>query len=292
MPELPEVETIRRGLNQNLAHKKIKSFWTNWPKKVEPSFRIVKNKIEGKKINQVSRRAKILIFQLDDYNYILIHLKLTGQLILRFKTKNLKLKTIAGGHPQPGGVDNLPNKFTHYVFEFTDGSKLFFNDMRKFGWVKLVSQNQLNEMIGKTGIEPFDKEFTLLNFERVLQKYPNRNVKQTLMDQNLLSGIGNIYADESLFASKIQPTRQIKTLKSEEIKKLHSNIKRILTLAIKHKGTSTDTIYVQHDGQPGGYSKYLKVYGQHRNNCKVCGKPLKKIRLNGRGTHFCPHCQK
>ena len=292
MPELPEVETIRQGLRSAIVGKRFSDFWTNWRKNVKPSAAVVKRKIKGQKVIAVERRAKILIIKLNGGLNLLIHLKLTGQLVYQLKTKDKKPKTIFGGHPQKGGLENLPNKFTHHIFTFSNGAKLFFNDLRKFGWVKLVDKEQVDKFTSGLGIEPFDKDFTLAKFTAVLKRYPNRKVKQVLLDQTLISGLGNIYADESLFAAGIRPSRQAKRIKPPEIRRLYQSVKKILKAAIKHKGTSTDTIYIQISGAPGGYGKYLKVYGRHKDKCKRCGSQLIKIKQNGRGTHYCPKCQK
>jgi len=296
MPELPEVETIRRELAKAIKNKTIADFWSDWPKGVNPKPAGLRRKIKGKKIVSVGRRAKILIIKLSSGEFLIIHLKLTGQLVYKVKetlrqTQGDKARLIVGGHPQKGGLGNLPNKFTHYIFSFADGSKLFFNDLRKFGWVRLVSQAAIDKLISSIGVEPFDKEFTLNNFSGIIKKYQSRKIKQVLLDQSLISGLGNIYTDESCFCAKILPTRVVKTLKEAEIKSLFVCIPKILRLAIAKKGTSDNT-YVQLDGRPGGMVPYLNVYGRKGEKCKRCGGSVQKIKLNGRGTHFCKNCQK
>jgi len=232
MPELPEVETLRRELVKAIKGKIIKSAICDWPKMVKPlTIAEFQNKIRNKKIIDIQRRSKVLILNLAGPLSLLIHLKLTGQLI--FKPNNLKPKTsklVVGGHllplrsseasPQKGGTDILPNKFTHLIFNFSDGSKLYFNDLRKFGWARLVNDIGVAEMIEMHGPEPLTKDFTFKYFQQVLIKYPNRKIKQILLDQGLISGLGNIYADESCFCAKILPMRIIKTLKDQELKKL------------------------------------------------------------------------
>ncbi|MFA5021484.1 MAG: bifunctional DNA-formamidopyrimidine glycosylase/DNA-(apurinic or apyrimidinic site) lyase [Patescibacteria group bacterium] len=303
MPELPEVETLRRELNSIIKGKVIKSAVCNWPKMVKPLTVLeFQNQIKNKKITDIKRKAKVLILDLAGPLSLLIHLKLTGQLIYRDKkTENRNQRLVVGGHPLPlrssetnpqkGGSNGLPNKFTHLTLNFSDGSKLFFNDLRKFGWAKLVDDSGLAEVIEKHGPEPLTKEFTFKYFLAILKKYPNRKIKQILLDQNLISGLGNIYADESCFWAKVRPTRVNKTLKPEEIKKLFYCIPKILKFAIGKKGTSANT-YVRLSGQPGGMEPYLKVYGRKGEKCQRCGGVVEKIKLNGRGTHFCPKCQK
>lgn len=295
MPELPEVETIRRELVSAIKGKTLKDFWSNWPKKVFPKPPTLKNKIVGQKIYEVRRRAKIIIIELTNGLHLTIHLKLTGQLIYKpnlpaSKAGTKKSKLIYGGHPQPGGLDNLPNKFTHHIFTFRDGSRLFFNDLRKFGWIRLATKHDIDRLVADSGVEPFDKNFTLQALRQILKRYPNRPVKQLLLDQTLISGLGNIYADESCFCAGIRPARTAKSLTDQEITALFRCIPKILQLAIDKKGTSFDQ-YIQLNGQPGGMVPFLKVYGRGKQPCKRCKTLITKTKLNGRGTHFCSHCQ-
>ncbi|MFA5358457.1 MAG: bifunctional DNA-formamidopyrimidine glycosylase/DNA-(apurinic or apyrimidinic site) lyase [Patescibacteria group bacterium] len=288
MPELPEVETIVRELDSKIKNKKIKSVEVKVPKMVNFSVKNFKKYLIGSKIKRVYRRAKMIIIELDDNHYLLIHLKMTGQLI--YAKKDGRVAAV-GGHPQRGGLDGLPNKFTHIVITFFDGSRLFYNDMRKFGWMKIVDGKHLSLIDKSYGIEPFKRDFTLSNFLAVLAHYSNRKIKQILMDQSLVGGVGNIYADESCFCAKIRPTRIAKTLTKIESKNLFLCISKIMKLAISKGGTSADT-YVRTDGTKGGFEKYLKVYGRGGQKCKRCSGVIKKIKLNGRGTHYCESCQK
>jgi formamidopyrimidine-DNA glycosylase len=256
MPELPEVETLKRELNRALVGKMFKD--------------------TRKKILGIDRRAKILIFHLSDGQAMLIHLKMTGQLVY---------KNIIGGHPED------PNKYTRKVFHFTDGSRLLFNDLRKFGWVKLVSETELPKIFAKTGVEPLGKEFTAEKLAEILARYPKRKLKQLLLDQTLIAGLGNIYVDESCFLSGLLPTRIVKSLTLNDIKKLHQSIITVLKLSIRKKGTSSRN-YVRSSGRPGGMVPFLNVYGRGKESCKICGDKISKIKLHGRGTHFCTQCQK
>ncbi|HLC89838.1 MAG TPA: DNA-formamidopyrimidine glycosylase [Patescibacteria group bacterium] len=297
MPELPEVETLRRELSVAIKGKTIKSAEIKWPKMVKPLAPAeFAKKIKGKKIIAVNRRAKVLILDLNDNNYLVIHLKLTGQFIFsRFAPRQARGKNkprlVFGGHPQKGGTQNLPNKFTHIIITFTDGSKLFFNDLRKFGWMRIVDQRSVDQLISEYGVEPLSKEFNLKKFQEILKRYPNRKIKQILMDQSLIAGVGNIYCDESCFGGRILPTRIVNTLKEKEIKSLYRYLPKILRFAIAKKGTSANT-FIQLDGKPGGMEPYLKVYGRKGEKCKRCGDKIMRIKLNGRGTHFCQNCQK
>ncbi|MBP6943249.1 MAG: DNA-formamidopyrimidine glycosylase [Candidatus Buchananbacteria bacterium] len=288
MPELPEVETLRRQLETRIVGKTIKAVSVNWPKMVRPlSAGQFTKALKGKRIKSVERRAKILIIALSAQQFVVVHLKMTGQLIFQPKKGEL----VVGGHPQSGGLDNLPNKYTHVTINFTDGSILYFNDLRKFGWMRLVDQKILNEMTSAYGIEPLSKEFTLKRFTEIIRRYPKRNIKKILMDQELIAGVGNIYADESCYSAGVRPMRLAHDVADLEIKSLHHHLKRILNVSILKKGTSARN-YLTAEGIAGGYVKYLNVYGRQRDCCKKCKTQLVKIKLNGRGTHYCPQCQR
>ncbi|MDO8183641.1 MAG: bifunctional DNA-formamidopyrimidine glycosylase/DNA-(apurinic or apyrimidinic site) lyase [bacterium] len=297
MPELPEVETIRADLDKVIVGKKIKNFEVLVSKTVRPqSVRKIKQDLIGAKIMAAKRRAKMLILSLDTKKHLLAHLKMTGQLIYqRSKGETLRdpkvSPLIVGGHPQPNGHLNLPNKYTRAIFTFTDGSKLFFNDLRKFGWLRTTTQAELEEIVAKVGPEPLENDFTLPYFTSILKRYPNRPIKQTLLDQKLIAGIGNIYADEAAFLANILPSRKAGSLKPVEVANLYKNIIGVLKLAIKKKGTSSRN-YRRVSGAEGGMVKHLKVYARGGQPCLTCGTPLRKIRLASRGTHFCSKCQK
>lgn len=269
MPELPEVETLKRELARVLIGKKIKTFQSD-------KFAL---NLESQKILSVERRAKILIFKLSKGNTLLIHLKMTGQLVYRGPS------SVIGGHPED------PTKYTRAIFTFSDGSRLLFNDLRKFGWIKVVNETKLQKILSAAGVEPLGKEFSLVRFTEILGRYPKRKLKQLLLDQTLVAGLGNIYVDESCFLAGVLPTRIADSLTSVEIEKLHASIVSILKLSISKKGTSSRN-YVRANGQPGGMVPHLNVYGRNKEKCKVCTAKISKIKLNGRGTHFCTHCQK
>lgn len=294
MPELPEVETIRRQLSKEMVGKKIKTAEIKLPKLVyfdgrRSDVKNFKKYTEGARITQIDRAAKILILTLSNGYALLIHLKLTGQLI--FCAKNGVFTR--GGHPWPPDSVPVPNKWTHIIFHFTDGSKIYFNDLRQFGYLKLVETKKIGgqKEIQKLGPEPLDKNFTSELFSTVLKKRSKAKIKPLLMDQNFLSGVGNIYADESLFHAGVLPTRPAGKLKQAEIKKLHQGIKKILKKSIEKGGTSVDT-YVTLSGKKGGYEKYLKVYGREGKKCSQCGGIIQRIKLSSRSAHFCPKCQK
>ena len=293
MPELPEVETIRRQLFKEVVGKKIKSVEIKLPKLTyfngkKSDVKNFSKNLNGARVTKANRAAKILIITLSNDYTLLIHLKLTGQLIYRAKNGNLK----RGGHPWPKPGVSVPNKWTYMIIHFTDGSKLYFNDLRQFGYLKLIETKKIGEQkeLKKLGPEPLDKNFTAVKFSEMLKKRAKAKIKPLLLDQNFISGIGNIYADESLFYAGILPTRPTGKLKPEEIKKLHQGIKAILQKSIAQGGTSSDT-YVTLTGQKGGYEKYLKVYGREKEKCQRCGGIIKRIKLGARSAHFCPKCQ-
>lgn|SRR3990167_9027616 len=284
MPELPEVETIVRDLNRKLRNKKIIAVDTSDKKVFQLSNREIK-KVIGKKIRSIERRAKMIIFDLGDCRLI-IHLKMTGQLVLRTKGE-----LIAGGHPIINQGRDLPNKFSRVTFKFNDNSSLFFNDVRRFGWVKLAVGDEFIKFNEGLGVEPLGLNFTLEYFKQVLSSKKKSTIKQALLDQKKISGIGNIYADESLFQAGLKPFRRVKTLKFNEIERLWLAIPKVLKHAIKYRGTSFSD-YVDARGEAGNFIKYLNVYGRAGEKCKQCGGLIKKMKLSGRGTHWCGRCQR
>jgi len=279
MPELPEVETIKNQLLEKIVGKKIKDVDVRLPKMVRDASLVdFKKKITEAKIKNIGRRAKFLIIELNNGYSLVIHLKLTGQIIF---IENCKLK-----------IENF-EKYTHIIYYFDDGSALLHNDLRQFGYVKLFKTAELDKFFAEEelGPEPLDKDFTLEKFKKLLVPKSRLKIKPLLLDQTFLAGIGNVYAQESCFCAKILPTRLVKNLKEKEISDLYNCLIKILKEAIKHKGSSVDT-YVDATGQAGDYAKKLKVYGREDEKCLRCGAKIKKMTLAGRGTCYCPNCQK
>ena len=286
MPELPEVETIKRELSKSLKGQVISDIEVLWAKTVSPTTAInFKEIVIGKKIISLERRAKMLLIHLDKNISLAIHLKMTGQLIFVPK----KGKIISGGHPTHDV--QTPGRHTRLIFSLKSGDKLYFNDLRKFGWVRILDEKLKKYIETEVGIEPLSKTFAIVNLKKILEKYPNRTVKQILLDQKLIAGIGNIYADESDFLSKVLPMRKVKTLTEKEITDLHKNIIAVLKLSISKKGTSSKN-YLRSNGQKGGFVPYLMVYGRKGEPCKVCGSEILKTKHAGRGTHYCTICQR
>ena len=267
MPELPEVETIVRELKRKIIGKKIK----NIEIKSAKSFLGNKKKILGKKINKIGRRAKIIILQVDSLN-LAIHLKMTGQLIFQKK----------------GETDF--DKFCRVIIYFSDGSKLLFNDLRRFGWLKIIDNQEMEKLVKSFGIEPFGKDFTKENFWQVISKR-KLAIKSALMDQAKIAGIGNIYANEALFWAGIAPQKSAAKIDRAKADKLYDCILKVLKSAIAEKGTSAEN-YVRTDGSQGQYDRRLLVYGRAGEKCPKCKSKIKKMKIASRGSYYCPACQK
>lgn len=287
MPELPEVETIKNDLNKKILNKKIKKVDLFFKKIIKSPFKNFISTLEGNSFKKVERRGKLLVFTLAKKNeYLTIHLRMTGQLIY----KNGK-EIIAGGHKTKGNIVDLPNKHTHFILHFDDGSQLFFNDLRRFAIVQIVNQKKLESILNNFGKEPLGKNFSLKIFKEIV-KNKKGNIKAFLLNQKHLAGIGNIYADESLFEAGISPKRKIDSLTKREIEKLYQAIRKILRKAIQYRGTTFYT-YADAHGQQGNFTKFLKVYQREGKKCLRCKKGIiQKTKIAGRGTRYCPKCQK
>ena len=330
MPELPEVQTVVTELNLKLKGKIICSVKVTAPKMVTvgpgtvSNIRLVNQKsvnqfihlLQGKKILSVKRRAKLLIFDLDtsaipptlldskvskskaiphgESLSMLVHLKMTGQFI--YEDEKL--------HKQTGGKYRmlnkpyaplvlLPGKHTHIIFKFTDNSTLYFNDVRKFGYLKLVRDDELGQVkdLQGYGPEPLDKKFTRQLFETAVLKRGVGKIKQVLMDGNVIAGIGNIYSDEILFHAKVLPTRTVVSISHKELDNIYKYIGMVLKKAIQAKGSSVGD-FVRTDGTWGQMGKFHYVYGRKGQPCKICGTRIQSLKMNGRTACFCPHCQK
>lgn len=288
MPELPEVETIRNGLRRFVLNKEILELKI-FDKKLAP-FLLGYKKLENDNLLEIDRIGKLLIFKFKKSSlFLLIHLKMTGQLV--YLPKNSE-KLMVGGHSESGQGVIEKKDFKHLRFQinFLNGDVLFLNDIRRFAYVKLVNSEELNQIKNRFGLEPLEK-IKYSDFLRLLERRANKNVKAFLLDQSLVSGIGNIYADEILFASGVLPQRKIFSLKETEKKLIFSNISRILKLAVKKRGT-TFSNYIDAEGQTGGFIKLLKVYGRDGQKCQKCNNLILKDKVAGRGTHYCSKCQK
>jgi len=287
MPELPEVETVRIGLAELLpgrvfqaaTHDTAKSF-PNAPGDVQ-AFLI------GASVVSVKRRAKVLLVELSSKYSLVIHLKMTGQLV--FVSPETRF---GAGHPSDSLVNQLPDKSTRVELTFVDGSKLFFNDQRKFGWVKLIPTAEVPniDFMKKVGPEPLEASFTSEQFAERLHRRKNTNVKAALLDQTVVAGVGNIYADESLWGAKIHPSTLVKNVSTQQLATLFTELQYVLNLAIQKGGSSNHT-YVNAEGKKGSYMDFARVFRRENQACPRCGTTIEKLRVAGRGTHICPHCQ-
>lgn len=360
MPELPEVETVRRGLETLLIGHTVQSVSSDWPKSFPNSKSEVSEFLLGAKVTAIRRRAKVLLIDLDSNYSLMIHLKMTGQLVyvsgkqaandksqvtnnnqsvkiqsskqvsrgnspdevltndshsraggnpvlenersdtassLKFGARNLDFSEseirFGAGHPTDSLVGSLPDKSTRVMIELDNNAKLFFNDQRKFGWVTLLPTVSIlnTDFMKKVGPEPLEDEFRVSDFESRLMRRKNSCIKAVLLDQTIIAGVGNIYADESLWGAKIHPETRVIDIPKSKIKNLYSELRAVLRLAIE-KGGSTDKNYVNAEGKKGSYISFARVFRKEGTPCQRCGTEIIKTRVAGRGTHICPRCQK
>lgn len=267
MPELPEVETIKNQLVERIKGKTIKEV-----KIIDYDKRFQGNSKEIlSKILDIKRRAKLIIFNLANGNSFLIHLKLVGQLFYFPKTAEVP-------------------KFAKVVFTFSDGSQVFFNDFRKFGFVKVMKTAEVENHLNNENYGPEPLEMSFKEFKERLVKKPKAKIKQLLMDQTFIAGLGNIYAQEACFVAGVLPIRIVSSLSEEEVKKIFSSTQSVLKLAVKKQGTTFDGTYLNVEGKAGSFDKFLQVY--HQEKCKKCYSKLKTIKLGGRSTYYCGKCQR
>lgn len=297
MPELPEVEIIKIGLNKLLPGYKVTRVISDWPKSFPNTAADVKNFLVGAKIKSVRRRAKVLMIDLDSKYTLVIHLKMTGQLVLvqERRTANGE-RRFGAGHPSDSLIGKLPAKSTRVTFYLDSkygNAKLFFNDQRKFGWVRLIPTVEVPniDFFKKVGPEPLGDELTSSEFANRLKKRLNTSVKAALLDQTVIAGVGNIYADESLWGAKIHPATLVKSLSSRKLKVLFEELQYVLRLSIE-KGGSTDRNYVNAEGKKGSYLTFARVFRREGQACPRCGATIIKTRVAGRGTHLCPKEQR
>lgn len=287
MPELPEVETVRRGLDSLIVGKTIKSITHDNERSFPNDPVIVSEFAVGATVATVKRRAKVLLIELSKDYTLMTHLKMTGQLVF------VGSERFGAGHPSDSLINKLPDKSTRVTITFSDNTKLYFNDQRKFGWMKLLP----TELVGqepfmlKVGPEPLEPEFTDKIFVSRVRRRANTSIKAAILDQTVLAGVGNIYADESLWGARIHPATLVKNLSDAKLKKLHQEIVNVLDLSIE-KGGSTDRNYVNAEGKRGSYIDFAKVFRRENLPCPRCNTSIIKTRVAGRGTHVCLKCQK
>ena len=278
MPELPEVETIKRGLAKFIMKQRI----TGTEILCEKSF--IGTPVTGK-VTNIRRFGKALILDLDGGSSLMIHLRMTGQLIYDGTER------YAAGHPSDNFTANLPNKQTRVIIKLENGT-LYFNDQRKFGFIKVINTNEVptDPFIKKLAKEPWT--MTPAELYEKLKRHKNSPIKAVILDQTIICGLGNIYADEALFSAKIHPTRKAGSLSQKETEKLLLSAREVMQKSID-SGGSTMATYVKADGTKGDYlEKFAQVFRRDGRSCPVCGEKIVKIKVAGRGTHICPHCQR
>ena len=369
MPELPEVETVKRGLNKLIIGRKIAAVKSDNPKSFPNAPSDVSQFLINATVTEVRRRAKVLMIDLSTDYTLVIHLKMTGQLVfvnrvtddtrtsilterlragsdkgpdalsnsgcrgsdkteVQLSTAQPSHSTIisnvtlepksevapgpnsdlarssdaknssrngdneerfAGGHPNDSLINSLPDKSTRVTFDFADGSHLYFNDQRKFGWVRLMPTPEVPniDFMKRVGPEPLEADFTAEQFAQRFKRRARTTIKAAILDQSVIAGVGNIYADESLWGAKIHPARIVNTITDAEFKKLYTEVRAVMNLSIE-KGGSTNRNYVNAEGKKGSYMEFARVFRREGLPCPRCGTEIIKIKVAGRGTHICP----
>lgn len=273
MPELPEVETVKETLKRKILKKQIEYVVVRYPSIIEsPTTEEFCTKLEGQTLNDIKRLGKWLIFELDEY-YLLSHLRMEGKYFLKKREEEY-------------------NKHEHVIFQFTDKTDLRYQDTRKFGRMLLVEKDKLQEArpIKELGLEPWDHHLTV-NYLKEKYRKKTLPIKTVILDQSIITGIGNIYADEILFLSHIHPLTKVNLLENESLEQIILNTKITLEKAIREGGTTIRS-YTSDLGVTGRFQNELYVHCKEGERCSVCGDTIVKIRVGGRGTYYCPTCQK
>lgn len=288
MPELPEVETVRRGLNELIIGRRVRRVEHDTPKSFPNASADVTEFLIGATVTAIRRRAKVLLIDLSTEYTLVIHLKMTGQLVFRAADV-----AFGAGHPNDSLIGELPDRSTRVTFAFEDGSHLYFNDQRKFGWVRLLPTIEVPniDFMKKVGPEPLEHDFTPQEFVLRFARRAKSPIKAALLDQTVVAGVGNIYADESLWGAKIHPLRKVATITPGEFEELYTELRDVMNVSIE-KGGSTDRNYVNAEGKKGSYIDFARVFRQEGKPCPRCGTIIVKFKAAGRGTHICPNCQK
>jgi len=291
MPELPEVETIVRDLKKKILNLKIKDVWTDSEKMIKKpkQFSRFKKELKGKIIKGVRRRAKNILIDISNNKVLLIHQKISGHLLYG-KWKKEKKKWVS--EIRGDLLNDSWNNFLHFIIFFSNNKQLALSDLRKFSKIELWDKEELeeSEYIQSLGAEPLEKDFTFEKFKESLNKRKSGKIKQILIDQKVIVGIGNIYANEILWKSKVNPFKDLNNLKEKELKEIYKSIKVILKEAIKLKGSSVSD-FRQISGEKGEFDNLLKVYRKEGKECPVCKNKIKRDKISQRSTFFCSKCQ-
>ena len=318
MPELPEVETVRRGLAELLPGRVVARVSVfDSPKSFPNAPADVEQFLYGARVTAVRRRAKVLMIDLDTRYSLVVHLKMTGQLVFRQGSSHgarvspkksrgprkvaqdfsadtaREIDDFAGGHPNDSLIGELPDRSTRVQIDFVDGSRLFFNDQRKFGWVKLLPTDEVKNLpfMQKVGPEPLDPNTRAEDFIQRIRRRQNSMIKPAFLDQAVIAGVGNIYADEALWAAQIHPQTRVKNISDQQLNTLFNELRQILQLSID-QGGSTDKNYVDAEGRKGNYLTFAHVFRREGQAChRHPDQEVIKLKVAGRGTHICPVCQ-
>lgn len=289
MPELPEVETVRRGLQELIVGRVIAGESHDTDKGFPNVPAAVGEFLVGATVTAVRRRAKVLLIDLSTDYTLVVHLKMTGQLVF----VGSDAERFGAGHPNESLIGRLPDRSTRVTLTFTDDARLFFNDQRKFGWMRLLPTVEVPNInfMQKVGPEPLEPDFTWQEFADRFTRRANTTIKAALLDQSVVAGVGNIYADESLWGARVHPQRLVKTITDDEFQALHHELREVMQLAIE-KGGSTDKNYVNAEGKRGSYMDFARAFRREGQPCPRHPDVLiEKLRVAGRGTHICPVCQ-
>ena len=293
MPELPEVETVRRGLHERIIGRVIRSEDHDTEKGFPNTSNDVALFMIGATVTAVRRRAKVLLIDLSTSYTLVIHLKMTGQLVWVNSVTGQGEDRFGAGHPNDSLIGTLPDKSTRVVVTFEDGSHLYFNDQRKFGWMKLFPTPEVPniDFMKRVGPEPLEDDFTAEVFYKRLQRRKNTTIKAAILDQTVLAGVGNIYADEGLWGAKIHPATRVNRVSLEETASLWGELRSVMELAIEKGGSSNHT-YINAEGKRGSYMDFARAFRREGLPCPRHPEVLiEKIKVAGRGTHICPVCQ-
>lgn len=285
MPELPEVETTVSGLRAKVLQRTFVNVWTDSAKQVKkPSFEEFKKKIKGKKIKDIYRKGKNIVFDLSEEYSLLIHQKMTGHLLCGEWEKTKK-----GWKPKNNkAMEDRMNSYIHFMF-YLDKGMMALSDLRKFAKIQLWKTEELKSSKELSGLGPDALKVSLDDFKKILKEKKGK-IKQVLMKQEVLAGAGNIYSDEALFRAGINPFREPSSLEEKELEKLYTSLQEVLRKAIKLKGESISD-YRDVEGKKGDFDRERKVYRREGEECPVCGSKIKRKKIGGRSAHFCPQCQ-
>ncbi|PIW93714.1 MAG: hypothetical protein COZ27_02050 [Candidatus Moranbacteria bacterium CG_4_10_14_3_um_filter_41_65] len=282
MPELPEVQTVVSQIAEKLKGKQVKGLWSDWQKRIHPSFPIFVKRVKGSHILGTRRFGKHIVIDFDNEYSIVVHLKMTGHFLIKNKTnRNSKAFT-----------EDPVNRYIHHILTFIDDTTLEFSDMRKFGWMQVVETRVVEDLpsIASLGVDALSERFTVSSLQKIIEKRKKKTIGEVLLEQNVIAGIGNIYRSEALFLAHILPWRLTETLSLDEQKELVSAVKKVLRQALRLGGMS-DGDFRDTDGKEGRFQETRYVYGRADDSCKKCGTIIVRKKLGQRSAFFCPQCQ-